>query len=239
MPDSRSRRKVSLASASAALLATLGALYLLTPSAPQQDLPAVGSALGSESCLQLAKSEHAKLFDSVQFAEDLDNYGKVEFYASTWATLESTYGDCDDFSLYLYSALRRQGCPVENVQLVYYVSKSGQPSHVNLRVKANDGVGQGQALYFDVSRKDPFTAQEWHRISNDYKPVQLLDENNWVILEDTELLDAKQHPYFSEWQYTEEVQQGVEFRTEEDPSFWDVLQFKLSYLKDGLVRAFS
>ncbi|SBS26066.1 hypothetical protein MAQ5080_00419 [Marinomonas aquimarina] len=58
-------------------------------------------------------------FNMLQFVNDIDHWGKNDYWATPIEFLGSGGGDCEDFTIAKYFALRELGVPDEKLRLVY------------------------------------------------------------------------------------------------------------------------
>lgn len=57
--------------------------------------------------------------DAVQFVDDIDVWGKSDYWASPLEMLGKGMGDCEDYSLAKYFSLAAMGVPISKLRLVY------------------------------------------------------------------------------------------------------------------------
>lgn len=89
-------------------------------------------AVSGVKALQMALSLAAELNDDgkllavnrfynqrIQFREDTEVWGQVDYWASPLETLERGQGDCEDFAIAKYFSLLAVGVPVPRLRLVY------------------------------------------------------------------------------------------------------------------------
>lgn len=70
----------------------------------------------------------------IVFADDLDVWGAADYWTSPLEVLQRGRGDCEDFAIAKYFALRASGVPAERLRLVYVraqtVGRDGSPGMV-------------------------------------------------------------------------------------------------------------
>ena len=57
--------------------------------------------------------------EHVSFAEDMEVWGQIDYWASPLQTLEKGRGDCEDYAIGKYFSLSAAGVPIEQLRLVY------------------------------------------------------------------------------------------------------------------------
>lgn len=65
--------------------------------------------------------------DAVEFVDDVDNWGQVDYWASPLETLARRTGDCEDFAIAKYFALAATGMPLSRLRLVYVRAQINGP----------------------------------------------------------------------------------------------------------------
>ena len=63
----------------------------------------------------------------VQFRDDLEVWGQVDFWASPFEMLEKGAGDCEDFAVAKYFSLISAGMAAQKLRLVYVRAQMGGP----------------------------------------------------------------------------------------------------------------
>jgi len=71
-------------------------------------------------------------FNKLEFVNDLDHWGKEDFWATPQELLASNGGDCEDFATAKYFTLRRLGIPEEKLRLTYVKSLKLKQPHMVL-----------------------------------------------------------------------------------------------------------
>lgn len=83
-------------------------------------------------------SEHEKLaavndfFNELKFVNDIDHWGKEDYWATPLQTLVSNGGDCEDFSIAKYFTLLQMGVPAERMRLTYVKALELNQAHMVL-----------------------------------------------------------------------------------------------------------
>lgn len=70
--------------------------------------------------------------DAIQFVEDVDNWGQVDFWASPLETLGRGAGDCEDFAIAKYFTLVSMGMPISRLRMVYVRAQINGPGTVGV-----------------------------------------------------------------------------------------------------------
>jgi predicted transglutaminase-like cysteine proteinase len=112
-----------------------------------------------------------ELMNRSKYIEDQPNWGKSEFWATSYEFLKKS-GDCEDYSITKYMLLKEAGIPVENMRIF------------SVRVRSLGGIGhailvvyQGnKAWVLDNRTKSVLDAS---LIKLEFQPVMSLNENQW------------------------------------------------------------
>jgi len=92
----------------------------------------------------LAKLEKVNsFFNSLEFVNDIDHWGKEDYWATPLQMLASNGGDCEDFSIAKYFTLREMGIPAERLRLTYVKALKLNQAHMVLTYSPTTGFGQG------------------------------------------------------------------------------------------------
>lgn len=105
-------------------------------------------------------------FNKVEYKDDKDNYGKTDY----WATAEELMkngGDCEDYAIAKYVALRSYGIPVDNMRLVIVHIQSNKEIHAILEV-----MYKGKFYYLDNINKKVV-----YKLPKDYKVIYKMNDN--------------------------------------------------------------
>jgi predicted transglutaminase-like cysteine proteinase len=71
-------------------------------------------------------------FNKVNFANDIDLWGKEDYWATPLQMLTSNGGDCEDYSIAKYFTLRKMGIPAERMRLTYVKALKLNQAHMVL-----------------------------------------------------------------------------------------------------------
>jgi len=63
----------------------------------------------------------------IRFGEDIDIWGKQDFWATPLEVLGRSQGDCEDFAIAKYATLKLLGIPAEKLRLTYVKARIGGP----------------------------------------------------------------------------------------------------------------
>jgi predicted transglutaminase-like cysteine proteinase len=63
----------------------------------------------------------------IEYREDIDVWGQIDYWASPLETLEKGQGDCEDFAIAKYFSLTALGVPHRKLRLVYVRAAMGGP----------------------------------------------------------------------------------------------------------------
>ncbi len=75
-------------------------------------------------------------FNELEFVNDLDHWGKEDYWATPLQTLISNGGDCEDFSIAKYFTLLELGIPSERMRLTYVKALRLNQAHMVLTYSA-------------------------------------------------------------------------------------------------------
>jgi predicted transglutaminase-like cysteine proteinase len=73
-----------------------------------------------------------EFFNSLEFVNDIDLWGKEDYWATPLQMLASNGGDCEDFSIAKYFTLRELGIPAEKLRLTYVKALKLDQAHMVL-----------------------------------------------------------------------------------------------------------
>ena len=71
-------------------------------------------------------------FNSLEFINDIDHWGKDDYWATPVQMLASNGGDCEDFSIAKYFTLREMGIPADRLRLTYVKALRLNQAHMVL-----------------------------------------------------------------------------------------------------------
>jgi predicted transglutaminase-like cysteine proteinase len=78
-----------------------------------------------------------EFFNALQFINDIDHWGKEDYWATPLQMLTSNGGDCEDFSIAKYFTLRELGVPAERMRLTYVKALELDQAHMVLTYYAS------------------------------------------------------------------------------------------------------
>ena len=123
-------------------------------------------------------------FNALTFVNDMDHWGKKDYWATPLETLISNGGDCEDFSIAKYFTLLEMGIPAEKMRLTYVKALRLNQAHMVL-------------TYFPSPEDDPLVLDNLDKaispvsLRDDLKPVYSFNgEGLWLA--DTHLSESKQ-----------------------------------------------
>jgi predicted transglutaminase-like cysteine proteinase len=130
----------------------------------------VSQVKGAGDPMAQIRTAHA-LMNAKPYIEDQPNWGKSEFWATSYEFLKKS-GDCEDYSISKYMLLKEAGIPVENMRIFSVRVRSlGGIGHAVLVVYQGD-----KAWVLDNRTKAPMDAS---LIKLEFQPVMSLNENQW------------------------------------------------------------
>jgi predicted transglutaminase-like cysteine proteinase len=71
-------------------------------------------------------------FNQLKFVNDIDHWGKEDYWATPLQMLATNGGDCEDFSIAKYFTLREMGIPAERLRLTYVKALKLDQAHMVL-----------------------------------------------------------------------------------------------------------
>jgi len=93
---------------------------------------------GREEKLQVVND----FFNSLEFSNDIDHWGKEDYWATPLQMLASNGGDCEDYAIAKYFTLREMGIPADQLRLTYVKALRLNQAHMVL-------------TYFPTAEADP------------------------------------------------------------------------------------
>ena len=93
-----------------------------------QELIRTGAGLSDLQKLQRANH----FFNTLEFVNDVDHWGKKDYWATPIETLVSNGGDCEDFSIAKYFTLLEMGIPIDRMRLTYVKALKLNQAHMVL-----------------------------------------------------------------------------------------------------------
>lgn len=73
-----------------------------------------------------------RFFNQLNFVDDIQHWGKSDYWASPAEFLITNGGDCEDFSIAKYYTLRQVGVPIEKLSIVYVKALRLNQAHMVL-----------------------------------------------------------------------------------------------------------
>jgi predicted transglutaminase-like cysteine proteinase len=114
-------------------------------------------------------------FNKMKFVNDMDLWGKEDYWATPLQMLTSNGGDCEDYSIAKYFTLRKMGVPAERMRLTYVKAVELNQAHM---VLAYYSTPNAVPLILDNLINDIQTAS--HR--NDLQPVYSFNSTDlWLV----------------------------------------------------------
>lgn len=137
--------------------------------AGQAPLPAALAGV-AEAALQARLEAVNRHYNRVPYVADRDNYGVLDYWA-TPAEFVGNGGDCEDYAIAKFLALRRLGVDAGQMALVAVQDTNLRTPHAILVVRD----GQGQQWVLDNQVTELVPAGNIHH----YVPVYALGEQDW------------------------------------------------------------
>ncbi|VAX21030.1 T1SS associated transglutaminase-like cysteine proteinase LapP [hydrothermal vent metagenome] len=75
--------------------------------------------------------------DEIEFLDDIDHWGKEDYWATPVETLVTQGGDCEDFSIAKYFTLKEMGVPVKKMLITYVKALELDQAHMVLTYYEN------------------------------------------------------------------------------------------------------
>jgi predicted transglutaminase-like cysteine proteinase len=99
-------------------------------------------------------------FNALEFVNDIDHWGKTDYWATPLETLVSNGGDCEDFSIAKYFSLLEMGIPADKMRLTYVKALRLNQAHMVL-------------TYFPSSDDDPLVLDN---LNKEISPATMRDD---------------------------------------------------------------
>lgn len=90
----------------------------------------IRTASGLSDLQKLQRVNH--FFNALEFVNDVDHWGKKDYWATPLETLVSNGGDCEDFSIAKYFTLLEMGIPEKRMRLTYVKALKLNQAHMVL-----------------------------------------------------------------------------------------------------------
>ncbi|MGD8327753.1 MAG: transglutaminase-like cysteine peptidase [Sphingomonadales bacterium] len=139
----------------------------LRPCGPQE-FESILSNLPAEQGMEQLNAVNLA-FNRMTYITDPINWGVPDFWATVYEFL-SRDGDCEDYAIAKYAALKRLGVPPENMRIVVVDDLNLQTAHAVLMVEMDD---QRWILDNQVNVVLPDTA------IHHYRPIYSINETAW------------------------------------------------------------
>jgi predicted transglutaminase-like cysteine proteinase len=111
------------------------------------------------------------LMNKKPYIEDQPNWGKSEFWATSYEFLKKS-GDCEDYSITKYMLLKEAGIPVENMRIF------------SVRLRSLGGIGHAILVVYQgnkawvLDNRNP-SVMDASLVKLEFQPVMSLNENQW------------------------------------------------------------
>jgi predicted transglutaminase-like cysteine proteinase len=112
-----------------------------------------------------------RMVNQVRYVEDMQNWGKSDYWATPVEFL-TRGGDCEDFAIAKYTALRALGVPEERLRIAIVHDKKKDIPHAVLVVYTDRG-----ALLLDNQNQNVLNAQTYNR----YRPIFSINRQAWWL----------------------------------------------------------
>jgi len=73
-----------------------------------------------------------RFFNALTFVDDLEHWGKVDYWATPTEFLSTNGGDCEDFAIAKYLTLREIGVPAARLRITYVKATTLNQAHMVL-----------------------------------------------------------------------------------------------------------
>lgn len=160
--------------------------------------------LKGKSIAEKARGVDALIDRQIKYSLDPQTYGKNEYWASPMETLQAGRGDCEDFAILKYHALRYLGVPADRMFIVAVSNKGADVlDHATLMVDVRES-GVLRGAWDAVKARVTGTASEAEFVildndgseagklvesrSSDYKPYYAMNEKGvWAVPANSQL----------------------------------------------------
>lgn len=144
--------------------------------------------LRGKSVAEKAKAVDALVDKQIQYVSDIENYHQEDYFASPMETISRGKGDCEDFAILKYYALRYLDVPAERMYVVAVGEDGTKLNHATLMVNTYEE-GMLKSAWSAVSHKLFKTEikTQYAILDNDSSPEGKL----------VEARDARYHPYYA------------------------------------------
>ena len=121
--------------------------------------------------LGLQLREVNKLINARRYVLDKDNWSDLDYWATPYEFLKKS-GDCEDFAVAKYMALKAVGVPVEDMRVVVMWDSKSNSGHAALVVYVGDEAFLLDNLISSVVRADKV---------DHYRPIYSINETGWWL----------------------------------------------------------
>lgn len=128
------------------------------------------SQFRDQSLPEMAASVN-KLVNKVKYVSDSRNWGRSDYWETPVEFLERG-GDCEDYAIAKYTALRALGVPEDRLRVAIVHDKEKDMPHAILVVYTSQG-----ALILDNQNKDVLNAATYNR----YRPIFSINRQAWWL----------------------------------------------------------
>jgi len=144
--------------------------------------------LEGKSTAEKARGVDAVIDQQVTYVTDPEQYRRADYWATPMETLKSKKGDCEDFAILKYFALRHLGVPADKMFVVAVGQNGSDLDHATLM----------------VDTRDPgFFTRQWEKASNKVFHAEI--KHDYVILDNdnspdgklVEARDSRYEPYYA------------------------------------------
>jgi|JI9StandDraft_1071089.scaffolds.fasta_scaffold150861_2 predicted transglutaminase-like cysteine proteinase len=129
------------------------------------------TSLKSQDRLSQIKAVH-KALNSSRYILDIDNWGKEDYWEIPFEFLKKS-GDCEDYAISKYMALKELGVPVEDMRIIALQDLNLNLGHAVLIVYQGS-----DALLLDNQIKTVVLASTIRH----YRPVYAINEDSWWLM---------------------------------------------------------
>ncbi len=110
-------------------------------------------------------------FNRIRYVEDKDNWGKSDYWATPFEMLERKAGDCEDYAIAKYIALKELGVPESDMRVMIVEDRNlGRIMHAVLEVRS----GGNRYLLDNQASRVADEANVFH-----YRPIYALNTEQW------------------------------------------------------------
>ncbi len=111
-------------------------------------------------------------FNAIRYVEDIDNYGKTDYWATPLEFISRGKGDCEDYAIAKYAALEALGFGMDELRIAVVQDQIKRVPHALLVV-----YDQGGEIILDNQNKSLKAAKDINR----YKVMFTINEQNWWL----------------------------------------------------------